>query len=157
MKPSERYRTWSKSRAPRLPKPAYKLGYPIHLTLAVRNREPLLSGPVLAGHVLELVVRETDTLAACVMPDHLHWIVVPSEGLGDLVRRFKLSSTEIAWSLGVKGKLWQRSFHDHIIRSEDELERTLRYIFENPVEAGLVDSAEKWPYRFRRGRNWTKG
>jgi REP-associated tyrosine transposase len=151
MRPSERYRTWSKSRAPRLAETAYLLGHPVHLTLSAFRRVPFFLNPSLARQVMDLVVREGDTMAACLMPDHLHWLVLPSEVLGNVVKRFKLSSLEVAWDLGVKGKLWQRSFYDHVVRDERDLAETLRYIAENPVEEGLVDSAEKWPYQFRRG------
>ena len=152
MKPSQRFRTWSKSRASRLPKASYLLGHPVHLTLATARRAPVLLNPLLARQVVDLAAREPDTMAACLMPDHFHWLVVPSESPGILVRRFKLSSLKVAWGLGMKGTLWQRSFYDHVVRDEEDLARTLRYIVENPVEEGLVDCAEKWPYQFWRGR-----
>jgi hypothetical protein len=33
--------------------------------------------------------------------------------------------------------LWQRSFHDHVIRDEDDLARVRRYIDENPLRWSL--------------------
>jgi hypothetical protein len=34
--------------------------------------------------------------------------------------------------------IWQRSFHDHVIRDEDDLARVRKYIVENPL-AWLLD------------------
>lgn len=84
-----------------------------------------------------------------VMPNHFHGIVLiehaaPSrEGqasLSDVVRWFKTMSTN-AYIRGVHesgwaefdGKLWQRSFHDHIIRDEPGLLKIRQYIQENPA------------------------
>jgi len=59
--------------------------------------------------------------------------------LGDVLGAFK-SITTYHYIKGVKtegwppfrGKLWQRSYHDRIIRDEDELERIREYILLNP-------------------------
>jgi REP element-mobilizing transposase RayT len=85
------------------------------------------------------------------MPDHLHAIVILSDsrnpaasndfrpGLIDFVGAFKSISTN-EWIRGVKeqgwprfaGKLWQRGFYDHVIRTEESLRGIRRYIRENP-------------------------
>ena len=31
------------------------------------------------------------------------------------------------------GSIWQKSFHDHIIRNREDYEEHLRYIYENPL------------------------
>ncbi len=70
-----------------------------------------------------------------IMPNHVHMLVVINErtgGCGDpplqeLVRRLKSFTTNKAGR-----KLWQRSFHDHIIRDEYDYLLHLQYIEENP-------------------------
>jgi hypothetical protein len=48
--------------------------------------------------------------------------------------------------------LWQRSFYDRALRNEESLESVARYIFFNPVEAGLV---EQWAdYRWSGSVVW---
>ena len=44
--------------------------------------------------------------------------------------------------------MWQKNFFDHRLRSEEEWEEKTHYIRQNPVRAGLVGSAEEWPYVF---------
>jgi len=62
--------------------------------------------------------------------------------IGNLVDWFKTMTTN-EYIRGVKqygwkrfdGKLWQRNYYEHIIRSEEEYERIADYIVDNP---------EKW-------------
>ncbi len=59
--------------------------------------------------------------------------------LGDIVGAFK-SITTVEYIHGVHEKqwpsffkrLWQRNYHEHIIRHEDDLENIRQYIVDNP-------------------------
>lgn len=42
--------------------------------------------------------------------------------------------------------LWQRSYHDHVLRTDAEIEPQIAYIMNNPVEGGLVDEAHEYPF-----------
>jgi REP element-mobilizing transposase RayT len=93
-------------------------------------------------------------LDACiVMPDHIHGILVllglPDQlSLPAAMQRFK-SLTTARYRQGVStgnwapfpGKLWQRSYYDHVIQGEADLERIRSYISENPVRYWLKKSA----------------
>ncbi|MBI3742760.1 MAG: hypothetical protein HY261_00530 [Chloroflexi bacterium] len=87
--------------------------------------------------------------AMVVMPNHLHGLVglAPSEGrahfkcaptkeyrLGDVVRAFKVFSTRtVNKTRGGDGlPLWQRNFHEHVLRRPEEMVSIRRYIRENP-------------------------
>ena len=37
-----------------------------------------------------------------------------------------------------KGKLWQASFYDHVLRKDEDLLETVKYIFNNPVRKKIV-------------------
>jgi len=41
---------------------------------------------------------------------------------------------------------WQDESFDHYLRAASRLDRTIAYIEQNPVSAGLVCSAEHWPW-----------
>lgn len=43
---------------------------------------------------------------------------------------------------------WEHESYDHFVRDEAELNRIRRYILQNPVKAGLVESAEAWPWSY---------
>jgi len=83
------------------------------------------------------------------MPNHIHGIVrldhssgsrEPAVGLPTIMQWFKTMTTN-AYIRGVKesgwqpfdGILWQRSYHDHIIRNESGLLTIQQYIRDNPA------------------------
>ncbi len=73
-----------------------------------------------------------------VMPDHVHVVIHINEGscaeLRKVVQGLKGLATIEARRAGVWGTqaLWQRSFHDRVIRDQRELDRIRIYIRENP-------------------------
>jgi REP element-mobilizing transposase RayT len=72
-------------------------------------------------------------------------IEIRSIGLVDLMRRTKSYSTRLWWKHGKHGQLWQESFYDHGVRDIPDFEAIATYIFNNPVEAGLVEEWEAYP------------
>ena len=81
-----------------------------------------------------------------VMLDHLHLIVTIKErhagrSLPDVMRFFKTMTTN-EYIRGVKdgvltpfdGKLWQKSYYDHIIRNQQDYNGIWEYIENNPVK-----------------------
>jgi putative transposase len=80
--------------------------------------------------------------AYCFMPDHLHLLVQGGSGQADLrqfLQRFK-QVTGFHFKRARGQQLWQRSFHDHIVRKEEDLQQIAEYIWNNPVRAGMVES-----------------
>lgn len=86
---------------------------------------------------------DLESLAYVVMPDHLHWLVQLGEGadLSVCVQRAKsCSARAVNRVAGTTGQLWQRGFHDHALRHDEELVDFARYVAANPLRAGLVRS-----------------
>jgi hypothetical protein len=44
------------------------------------------------------------------------------------------------------GKLWEKGFHDHILREDDDHNPAAWNVFNNPVRKGLVKDPRDWPY-----------
>lgn len=89
-----------------------------------------------------------DSLAWVVMPDHLHWLI----GLGkmplpQLMQNVKSrSAIALNKASGRSGeKLWQKGFHDHAVRAEEDLASVARYVVANPLRAGLVKRIGDYP------------
>jgi len=80
------------------------------------------------------------------MPNHVHLLILPLVPVPVFMRWLKGSTARAANQLlGRTGqRFWQDESFDHNVRSARELERTILYIEENPVSAGLVDSADRW-------------
>ncbi|MGA7669147.1 MAG: transposase [Nitrolancea sp.] len=87
-------------------------------------------------------------LAYCFMPDHVHLLLQVDGDVGiiDFVGKFKSVTTRIWWSHGNQGRLWQRTFHDHLLRDSEDVGDYLTYILANPVRAGLVDEWSKYQF-----------
>ena len=109
--------------------------------------------PRLAGILLECLqfvrTERAYLLAYAIMPEHLHVLVVPKQPytVSQVMQSIKgYSSRRINHLLGASGQLWQRSYHDRIIRDDDHLNVALAYIEENPVEAGIVATADSYTW-----------
>lgn len=88
-------------------------------------------------------------IAHCVMPNHFHLVLWPSDD-GDL-------SVWMQWLLTAhvhgyrkryrgSGHVWQGSFKAFPIEHDDHLRTVIRYIEGNPLRANLVERAEQWPW-----------
>jgi hypothetical protein len=53
-------------------------------------------------------------------------------------------------------RVWHREYWDRFIRDERRLQQAIEYIHQNPVKAGLVDTAEAWPWSSVRYANQGK-
>ena len=84
------------------------------------------------------------------MPDHLHWLLDCAEKAARAVSDFKSLSTHLLWDLGFRGKLWQRSYFDHVIRDSEGLAETVRYVLANPIRAGLSQHVDEYPWAYDR-------
>ncbi len=77
----------------------------------------------------------------CIMPDHVHLIITLSgrhggRPLQEIMARMKSYTQTEYRKIGAPWgpKLWQESYYDHIIRNNDDLFETRKYIQENPLK-----------------------
>jgi putative transposase len=95
-----------------------------------------------------------------IMPNHLHGIIELAESnapLPSLVGAFKSLSTKAvnAANATPSHRLWQRSYHEHVIRDERARDRIREYIQNNPVKWHLDrENPVNWgPLRTRGGQS----
>jgi hypothetical protein len=63
--------------------------------------------------------------------------------LARIIHSWKSYTANVANSvIGKRGPFWYREYYDHCIRDQKELERSIRYVLDNPAKAGL----REWPY-----------
>lgn len=100
-------------------------------------------------------------IAWCIMPNHVHVLIEPLASLPKIVQSWK--SYTGRWALSRNAELglgvpvsvhgnafWMRDYWDRYIRNERHLAAVIDYIHENPVSAGLCDSALDWPWSSAR-------
>lgn len=82
------------------------------------------------------------------MPDHAHFCVsaTPRRSITQIVSDVKQWTTRIAWTHEEIGTVWQRSFYDHFLRKDEDVEVVCRYIWDNAVRAGIVRDWHDYPY-----------
>lgn len=91
---------------------------------------------------------QLDLLGFCLMPDHVHLIVIPRQA-GSLSKA--LAHAHAAYTVFVNrvivrtGHLWQNRFRSCPLDSSHAWS-ALRYVEMNPVRAGLVDDPLKYPW-----------
>jgi len=97
------------------------------------------------GRICESVIAQTEAdyaditlLTHVVMPNHIHLLVSikaqAATKLGSFVRTVKARTTTQARKLCPNIAVWQRGYHDHIIRGEHDFEATWEYIENNPAK-----------------------
>jgi REP element-mobilizing transposase RayT len=84
-----------------------------------------------------------------VMPNHVHCLMTRFEEyeLSDILHSLKsFTSHEANKILRRDGQFWIEEYFDRYIRNEQHFARTVRYIENNPVKAGLCREPGDWPY-----------
>jgi hypothetical protein len=92
-------------------------------------------------------------IAMTAMPDHLHALFELGERLplAKVVARFKAKLSPHLRSLSLG---WQTGFFEHRLRPEEELLPVLRYLWLNPVRAGLATPNGSWAGFYCRETEW---
>jgi putative transposase len=89
-----------------------------------------------------------------VMADHFHLLITPTDST--LERTMQLIKGGFSFRAGkefsMKAEIWQTSFHDRRVRDAEEYAQFRKYIYDNPVKAGLASSSEQWPYSSASGK-----
>jgi REP element-mobilizing transposase RayT len=125
-----------------------------HVTTVTAGRQRVLSELAPGRMVVRSLMRlektgRATTKAFVIMPDHLHWLLqLPDDSnLSSTVGSMKSQSgNSINRLLGRSfSAVWQRGFHDHALRRDEDIVRVARYIVANPLRAGLVSDIGDYP------------
>jgi len=99
-----------------------------------------------------------ETVAICVLPDHLHAVWALPTGDSDFSIRWNVIKGGFTRGLVGEGSrsrskivrrergIWQRRYWEHAIRDDGDLARHVDYIHFNPVKHGYVSRVCDWPH-----------
>ena len=99
-----------------------------------------------------------ETIAICVLPDHLHAVWTLPADDPDFPKRWSLIKSTFSRAMPTSASrsrsnitrrekgIWQRRYWEHVIRDDADLERHVDYIHFNPVKHGLVSRVSDWPH-----------
>jgi len=128
-------------------------GAPHHVTQRGNRREPIFLEPGDEALYLDLMsagLRRHGVAcwSYCLMPNHVHFILVPGDEAG-LARAVGEAHRRYAAFIGARGRwtghLFQGRFGS-VAMDEDHLMAAFRYVALNPVKAGLARAAADWPW-----------
>jgi putative transposase len=99
--------------------------------------------------------RPFETVAICILPDHVHAIWALPENDTDFSTRWSLIKSGFSRGLEAQPRsvskvakrekgIWQRRYWEHAIRDEADLERHIDYVHFNPVKHGHVTRVADW-------------
>lgn len=142
-----------KGHLPRLARAAYQGQAAVHWTFTLQNRA---RGWLTPGfhQIWQLTLLHTCARHQLVsplyvlMPDHAHLLLLGLHADSDqwLATNFLRRHTRGA----LAPQDWQKQTHDHVLseaeRSREGFASVAHYIRENPVRAGLVSEADRYPY-----------
>ena len=84
-----------------------------------------------------------------IMPNHTHFLLKPHEGfsLSSIVHSIKsFTALEANKIIGKRGQFWQEDYFDRYIRDNEHFGKTVWYIENNPVKAGLCEKPSDWRF-----------
>jgi len=123
------------------------------ITICTANRKQIFDNNEIVSEMVKHLKEPAyklnyQILAYCFMPDHVHLLVGANEAHADLIKFIKHFKQKTGYGLKRRHgiNLWQRSFYDHILRKEESVIETVRYIFNNPVRKGLVEEFRQYPF-----------
>ena len=98
--------------------------------------------------------RPFETVAACVLPNHLHTVWSLPEGDTDYSLRWQLIKTRFTRAVpdAAPGRrpgeraVWQRRFYERWLRTGDDRRAAVAYVHGNPVKHRLVQAIDDWPH-----------
>src|ERR1043166_103651 len=141
----------SLAKPPRLERVFQEYGPPVYfVSFCTKDRRKLLANERIHSVVIKYGKAGTEDGCALgryvIMPDHVHLFVSGALdfNLGFWVRRLK---RVVAAAVSGGRGIWQSGFFDHIIRNSESYSQKWDYVRENPVRAGLVSTADEWPFQ----------
>jgi putative transposase len=132
-------------------------GYPHHVTQRGNRRQRVFFNVGDYAYYLELIAQscfsaQTECLAYCLMPNHVHLVLRPNGESGlrtALAEAHRQYTRSINFRYRWRGHLWQERFHSFPM-NEEHLAAAVRYIELNPVRAGLASQARDWKWSSAR-------
>jgi putative transposase len=112
-------------------------------------REPHIAGIVQSAFLL-FDGNRYRLIAWVVMPNHVHVLIQPIAPwtVARIVASWKTFTGRKFCKIGAVSSalVWHREYWDRYIRNQEHLAQAIEYIHKNPVKAGLVKKAERWPW-----------
>jgi putative transposase len=128
-------------------------GIPHYLTQRGNCREDIFFSDGDRQRYLQLLLEYStkhglETLAYCLMTNHIHLVCVPAreESLSLVLKPLDMRYAQhVNWTHGITGRLWQGRYYSCVL-DEEHVWAAIRYVERNPVRARMVRKAENYEW-----------
>lgn len=142
---------YSNRKSPRIPEYDYSTPNYYFITICTHNKECIFGKPgrlntygkIAEDNLLKIpdLFPSITIEKYVVMPNHIHAIFVVTDSVDNKLKdlsvilgQYKMSVTKQIRKLEPECVIWQRSFHDHVIRNQKSYEKIWTYIENNPLK-----------------------
>ena len=141
--------TYYKRKSPRIPGYDYSSSNYYFITICTHEHRCIFGLPNCLNRIGRIAEKEIEDLNVhyenisidkyVVMPNHIHIILVIEDSyknpnLNQIVAQYKSGVTRKIREFLPNFKIWQRSYHDHVIRDQKGYEKIWTYIENNPLK-----------------------
>jgi putative transposase len=125
----------------------------VFITICAKSGRAILCTEDCAPIIIDCIrqgceIHSLDLIAYCVMPDHVHIVVMTRQGSDFLnyLKGFKWATSRRMHQAGIVGKVWQRSYWDRHHRDDDDVTTMIEYVMNNPVRKEPCRRPEDWTH-----------
>ena len=138
-----------KRKSPRIPEYDYSTPNYYFITICTANKKCIFGKPGILNRFGKLAEDCLLKISAInpdvridkyvIMPNHVQVIMVITDdgcqkNIPQIVGQYKMAVTKKIRSIHPEMQVWQRSFHDHIVRNQERYELIWMYIENNPLK-----------------------
>jgi putative transposase len=142
------------TRQHRLPDECYRGFATVAFTCCINDKKKNIARAEIVLAFSEILFKESikldcDVLAYIFMPDHCHILLQGKSERADTLKAIESFKQKSGFWLSKNNNEieWQKSFFDHILRTEEETDKHMRYILENPVRKEIIEDWKKYPWK----------
>ncbi|RPI04036.1 MAG: hypothetical protein EHM64_11305 [Ignavibacteriae bacterium] len=143
-----------RTRPHRLPDECYQGFVTVAFTCCIKDKKQLITRKEIFLPCSDILFAESIrsdciVLAYIFMPDHCHMLLQGKSVFADTLRTMSNFKQKSGYWLSKNHPEieWQKSFYDHILRTDDEIDNQIRYFLENPVRKGIIEDWKKYPWK----------
>ncbi len=126
----------------------------VMVTCCIQGRKQIFTNSSIVDSCSQILILESrrqncEVIVFLFMPDHCHLILQGTSEISDPLKAIRIFKQKTGFWLSniFPEARWQRSFYDHIIRTDEEIEKHIRYILDNPIRKNLILDWQKYPYK----------
>lgn len=126
----------------------------VAFTVCITDRKPIFNKTGVFNTLSQILLQslnrlKCDAYVYLFMPDHCHFLIQGNSDDSNLLsfmKDFKQQSGYWFYK-NISDVSWQKDFYDHILRKNEDINKQVSYILENPIRKGLVSNWKEYPFK----------